>query len=177
MTTFLPLARRGAVALAIAALSPEAASAQASSETVNIGLVGTLNPLSVLDRTTLDAFKSRPLFSATRRPPPASPQIFVPTPPAVALSQAPDLRLIGVVSGVDKAVAILRRPSGGPSLSLKVGDTVETWRVQAISPDRVILREGDREQIYRLFAVGKIGTTPSPNRLSSGAPLPTPGFP
>lgn len=119
-----------------------------------------LNPLSTLDRESLSAFKGRPLFAPGRRPP-ALRQAFVPPPPVAMATPVPDLRLVGIVAGIDKAVAILRRNAGGPSLNVKVGDAVDTWRVQAITPDRVVLREGEREQTYRLFAAGG-GIRPAP---------------
>ncbi|TXM69577.1 hypothetical protein FV222_02065 [Methylobacterium sp. WL103] len=127
-----------------------------------------LNPLSTLDPGTLDAFKGRPLFAPSRRPPPPR-QVFTAPPAPVAVeAPPPDLRLVGVVAGVDKAVAILRRPTGGSSLSLKLGDSVETWRVQAIGPDRVTLRDGTRETTYRLFSVG----ASSPPGVRPGGPPP-----
>jgi type II secretory pathway component PulC len=84
----------------------------------------------------------------------------------------PDLRLVGVVAGVDNAVAILRRSTGGSSLSLKLGDTVEAWRVQAIGPDRVTLSSGKRETTYRLFSGG-----PSNPMGPRGNGLPPMGIP
>jgi hypothetical protein len=79
----------------------------------------------------------------------------------------PDLRLVGVVAGADRAVAILRRQMGGPSLNLKVGDTVDAWRVDAIGPDRVSLRDGDREKTYRLFSVGGLPSQQPASRITN----------
>lgn len=125
-----------------------------------------LNTLSTLNPAALDAFRGRPLFAPSRRPPPP-PQVFVaPTAPMTVAPSPPDLRLIGVIAGVDKAVAILRRPTGGSSLSLKLGEAVETWRVYAIGPDRVTLRDGTREATYRLFT----GGLSSPQGLQGSVP-------
>ncbi|GJD96619.1 hypothetical protein OCOJLMKI_3842 [Methylobacterium iners] len=79
----------------------------------------------------------------------------------------PDLRLVGVIAGADRAVAILRRQAGGPALNLKVGDTVDAWRVDAIGPDRVSLRNGNREKTYRLFSVGGLPSQQPASRISN----------
>ncbi|WP_375462391.1 hypothetical protein [uncultured Methylobacterium sp.] len=133
----------------------------------------TLNPLSALDPAGLGAFRGRPLFAPSRRPPPARPVEVAPPQAVAVLSPPPDLRLVGVVAGLDKAVAILRRAAGGASLNLKIGDSVDAWRVDTIAPDRVTLRDGERAQTYRLFTVG--GSAPSaPPLLTSGVPQPGP---
>lgn len=144
-------------------------SAQVADMRPPLGPPQNLNPLSTLDPAALDAFRGRPLFAPSRRPPPPPPQAFVAPPASTEVdTPPPDLRLVGVVAGVDKAVAILRRPAGGSSLSLKIGDVVGTWRVHAIGPDRATLREGTREVTYRLFTVGPS----SPQGLRGGVPPP-----
>ncbi|WP_375454012.1 hypothetical protein [uncultured Methylobacterium sp.] len=134
-----------------------------------------LNPLSALDPTALGAFRGRPLFAPSRRPPPPRPAAIVPLAPVVVASPPPDLRLVGVVAGADRAVAILRRPAGGPSLNLKVGDTVEAWRVETIAPDRVTLRDGERATTYRLFAVGGPAGPAPASRITNPPQLGVPG--
>lgn len=148
------------------------ASAQVADAPPPSGAAQSLNPLSTLDPAALDAFRRRPLFAPSRRPPPPRQVLVAPPAPVVMEAPPPDLRLVGVVAGVDNAVAILRRPAGGSSLSLKLGDTVETWRVQAIGPDRVTLRDGTRETTYRLFSVGP-SSPPGPR----GNGLPPIGIP
>lgn len=176
MTCLLRHARRrgriaGAVLASILLGSPGApVSAQVAGIRPAPGPTPSLNPLSTLDPATLDAFKGRPLFAPSRRPPSPQPVLAAPPAPVATDAPPPDLRLVGVVAGVDKAVAILRRPAGGSTLNLKLGDAVETWRVQSIGPDRVTLRDGSRETTYRLFGVG-------PSRsLDSGAGTPPIGL-
>lgn len=115
-----------------------------------------INPLSRMALGELKAFKGRPLFAPSRRPPFSEPVVEQPAtteqPVVAPEGPAPDLRLIGIVAGVDKAVAVLGRPAGGPPISVRVGDQVESWQVHLIAPDRVVLRQGEREQAYRLFA-------------------------
>lgn len=147
-------------------------SAQVADARPPAGPAQNLNPLGTLDPATLDAFRGRPLFAPSRRPPPPRQVFAAPRAPVAVEAPLPDLRLVGVVAGVDNAVAILRRPTGGSSLSLKVGDSVETWRVQAIGPDRVTLRDGTRETTYRLFSVGP--SSPPGPRLGGPSPISIP---
>lgn len=111
------------------------------------------NPLSRMAFKDLGAFRQRPLFAPSRRRPDQPAAFTAPPPPAeMPASPPPELRLVGIVAGVDRAVALVSRQEG-TSMSLRVGDQVESWRVDRIAPDRVVLREGEREQTYRLFAL------------------------
>lgn len=129
-------------------------------------IVPSANPLSRMAFKDLGGFRQRPLFAPSRRRP-DQPVAFAapPTLPVEApASPPPELRLVGIVAGVDRAVALVSRQEG-TSLSLRVGDQVDAWRVDRIAPDRVVLREGEREQTYRLFAL--------PPAAAPGAHLPT----
>lgn len=111
------------------------------------------NPLSRMAFQEYGAFRQRPLFAPSRRRPDQPAAVTAPPPPAEATeSPPPELRLVGIVAGVDRAVALVSRQEGA-ALSLRVGDQVEAWRVDRIAPDRVVLRDGEREQTYRLFAL------------------------
>lgn len=122
------------------------------------------NPLSRMAFGNLGGFRQRPLFAPSRRRPDRPVAYAAPPLPAEAPeSPPPDLRLVGIVAGVDRAVALVSRQEGA-SLSLRVGDQVDAWRVDRIAPDRVVLREGEREQTYRLFAL--------PPAAAPGARLP-----
>lgn len=113
----------------------------------------TANPVSRMAFKDLGAFRQRPLFAPSRRRP-DQPVVYAapPSPSEAPETPPPDLRLVGIVAGVDRAVALVSRQEGA-SLSLRVGDQVDAWRVDRIAPDRVVLREGEREQTYRLFAL------------------------
>ncbi|GJE76681.1 type II secretion system protein N [Methylorubrum suomiense] len=129
-------------------------------------LVPSANPLSRMAFKDLGAFRQRPLFAPSRRRPDQPLAITAPPPADIPASPPPELRLVGIVAGVDRAVALVSRQEGG-SLSLRVGDQVDSWRVDRIAPDRVVLREGEREQTYRLFALPH-GSTPGA-QLPAGA--------
>jgi hypothetical protein len=74
---------------------------------------------------------ARPLFSATRRPPPQSDS---PTGDS-ALS---DTRLTGIVTEPGYRFAIFA-PNGAKALIVREGDTVSGWRVENITPSEVSL--------------------------------------
>ncbi|MFE1597979.1 hypothetical protein [Methylobacterium sp. ID0610] len=101
--------------------------------------------------------RARPLFSATRRPPPvsvaaaveAAPVIEAPPPPP---SPPPQLRLVGIVEGIDRPLALLRGEMGERTRTVRVGDRIEAWEVVRIEAGGILLRDGDREQDYQIFA-------------------------
>lgn len=81
---------------------------------------------------------ARPLFSPTRRP----------GLPAGKLAASSSFTLVGtVISGGDRS-AILGLGQSGKIVRVREGRQVEGWAVEAILPDRVIVRRGDvREAI------------------------------
>ena len=105
-------------------------------------------PAGALDLSLdqLKATRERPLFVPGRRaaPPPA---VFVPpaevaAEPAVQAVPPPSVTLTGVIIGAGTRMAILREAGGGRTSSVKVGDHVEGWTVQAVEP-RLVRLEHD----------------------------------
>jgi general secretion pathway protein N len=96
------------------------------------------------------AILDRPLFSATRRPPPApapapeaaAPPASPPPPPPPELGIA----LVGIVLDGTARIAILRPLDGQPALDLREGEAVGGWRVIRIGSDRIAVRNGDTER-------------------------------
>ncbi len=74
---------------------------------------------------------ARPLFSATRRPPPRNDS------PATS-SAFEDTRLAGIVTEPGHRFAIFA-PTGAKPLFVSEGDTVSGWRVESINPREVSL--------------------------------------
>jgi len=91
------------------------------------------------------ASDQRPLFTPTRRPappPPIAPTI-TPAPPL------PQLRLIGVLSGPNQRLALLK-PVNAPAFTAAPDQVVEGWTVSDIAADRVTLRYGDALETLNL---------------------------
>jgi hypothetical protein len=103
---------------------------------------------------------ARPLFAATRRPPPpalapAAPAVSAPAPPPAA-------RLAGTVTAGTERVAFFDDPPGKP-LTLGIGGMLQGWHVTAIAPGRVTLSAADGRQVVKT--------------LSGAAAMPVGGFP
>jgi hypothetical protein len=82
-----------------------------------------------------DAFAdidARPLFSMTRQP--------LADTSGLATTAGADFILVGVISGGDKAVALLKNRTTSQSFSAVVGGVVDGWRVAKIDPTVVTLR-------------------------------------
>ena len=94
------------------------------------------------------AMVERPLFSATRRPPPAPlalpPAGFAPPPSEPPAPLGPDIALSGVISGGGGGVALLRRPQDAAPVRLGLGGRLDGWTLAEIRPRAVVLRRDDR---------------------------------
>lgn len=86
------------------------------------------------------AMVDRPLFSPTRRPPPApAAPLDAPAMPALP-PPTPNLTLSGVITGGGGGVALLRRPQDSAPVHVALGGTVDGWTVAEIRPRAVVLR-------------------------------------
>jgi hypothetical protein len=127
------------------------------------------------------AILARPLFSATRRPPPRDEG---PT----ADSALADTRLTGIVTEPGHRFAIFA-PTGAKPLLVTEGDTVSGWRVESITPREVSLSGPDgTKSLQPKFDPNLIPPTPPPvaaatpprgQRINPAAipPRVRPGFP
>jgi general secretion pathway protein N len=90
---------------------------------------------------------ARPLFMDTRRPPepgeePVAEEAPPPEPPK-ATAKLAGLELSGIVITSKARVALIRKVRAGELLRLSVGEQVDGWTIDAIRPDRVILRKNE----------------------------------
>jgi len=107
------------------------------------------NPFNNVPLEQLTATRERPLFSATRRPPPsaapvpeAKPQAPVQTQaPAPAEPQGPPLALIGTITGADRPVAILFNKLTRIVATIHQGDEALGWRVTTVSARSAIIEK------------------------------------
>lgn len=114
--------------------------------------VGATNPLDVVRTEDLEAFRLRPLFSPTRRPPPPEPEL-----PEVVTPEEPppNLQLIGVVEVSGRSIAIANNLDLGTTVSLEANDTMGDWDVMAITRESLELGSGERTAAFRLFQPGR----------------------
>ena len=93
----------------------------------------------------------RPLFNADRKPDPLPPPPPPPTPPKpqVVLGDLTQLKLVGVVLSGDNKLALVRRASAA-ILTLRVGDTLDGWKVDKIDAQGVGLSGGEHQDGLRI---------------------------
>jgi len=93
--------------------------------------------------------EQRPLFAATRRPPETD------TPEPDGPEPAPlleGLALTGIIGASGSRIAIVEGSSrsGESPISLRVGDTIRGWTLEAIEEERIILVKGDERHVLEL---------------------------
>ena len=117
---------------------------------------GVLNPLSLIDPRTLDAFASKPLFSPTR----TVPEEAEVQPLAVSVEEPPDLalRLIGITTTPAGSVARVIDENDGAGYSLRVGEVLQDWTVVAIDSARVNLEQDGQSLSLAIFSSSGSGS-------------------
>ena len=113
----------------------------------------TVNPLASLDKASLDNMIERPLFTPTRRPPPAltRSEAAPALPPPPAAPSTPDYALLGIIRDGDRAIALLRGRSDGRNLRVETGDMIGGWEIAGIDTVSVRLkRKGGAAHELRL---------------------------
>ena len=66
------------------------------------------------------------------------------------------MQLTGVIQGIAAPVAILQRMDASATVTVRVGDELEGWRVASIEALSLLFRNGTREREYRLFAADSV---------------------
>jgi general secretion pathway protein N len=109
------------------------------------------NPVAGELLENLSATRERPLFAATRRAPapPPAPVVVQAAPPAPP--PPPSITLYGIVSDAEGTRAMLRTGTADKALRVRVGDSVEGWKVSEIEGRRLVLSLEDRSVAFTLF--------------------------
>jgi hypothetical protein len=107
------------------------------------------------DITTFDEVVARPLFTASRRPPPPRPssEMVVGPPEPAPKPEIPDL--IGVIISADRRMALLRPRATTEALLAMEGQTVAGWQVRAIKPTQVVLGWGNDSEVLKISDAGE----------------------
>lgn len=113
------------------------------------------NPLWSVPLSALTVTQDRPIFSATRRPPPravaASPAEVAHAPPPSKPAEAPPpLTLVGAVVGEGDAIAILVNRTDQKVVRLRQGASLDGWSLISVQPREVTFRRGDRSEVLAL---------------------------
>ena len=123
----------------------------------------------------IDAFKEiteRPLFTVGRRPASKDPSGTVKE-DTTAKTAPPDdisaMRLTAVVSDGDRLTALVEGP-GGKTEKLQIGSRLNSWQVDQIQDDRIVLEAGGQRktlEVYRFDVVPVVKRAPRrPPRLA-----------
>jgi general secretion pathway protein N len=114
------------------------------------------NPLWSVPLSVLTATQERPIFSASRRPPPravvAPPvdQVSAPAPQKAAEPERPPLALIGAVVGESDAIAVFLDRTNQKIVRLRQGETHAGWALNSVQGREVTLKKADRTEILVL---------------------------
>ena len=116
------------------------------------------NPLWAIPLTQLSATRDRPIFSPSRRPPPAAvaaePAAVKAPPVRQKEPEPPQLALVGTITGEDEGFGIFLDQSTKAALRLKVGDDYQGWKLRAIQGREVIMEKDQQVAILTLPSPG-----------------------
>jgi hypothetical protein len=105
------------------------------------------NPLWGIPLTSLSGTRDRPIFSSTRRPPPA---VVAPAAvPNVVVSkpkepERPLLSLVGTIASGDEGFAIFLDQSTQTALRLKVGEDYQGWKLRSVQGREATLEKNEQ---------------------------------
>jgi general secretion pathway protein N len=99
----------------------------------------------------LSATRERPLFSSTRRPP----EVAAPEAAPVTEAKSLSFELVGIVTGPDASVAILRNTESKEETRVARGEKYGNWTIDEVG-DRFIIMSGEAKRVrVRLFDESK----------------------
>ena len=124
------------------------------------------NPLWAVPLRALSATRERPIFSPSRRPPPAAvvaaPVEAAPPAPRPVVPERPALALVGTIVGEGESIAIFYNPTTKATVRLRLGETDDAgWKLVAVDA-RTTLLEKDRQSVTLAL--------PAPGETPAGAP-------
>jgi general secretion pathway protein N len=113
------------------------------------------NPLWSVPLSVLTATQERPIFSASRRPPPravAGPPIQPVIVPVAkpAEPERPALALIGAVVGDNDAIAVFLDRTNQKIVRLRSGDTYAGWELSSVLAREVTLKKAEQTEVLAL---------------------------
>jgi general secretion pathway protein N len=114
------------------------------------------NPLWSVPLSVLTATQERPIFSASRRPPPRAvvgPLIEPVAAPVVQKSAEPEhppLVLIGAVVGESDAIAVFLDRTSMAVVRLRAGEAHSGWELSSVLPREVTLKKADQVEVLAL---------------------------
>jgi general secretion pathway protein N len=134
-------------------------------ETAKLPVSG--NPLWSVPLSVLTVTQERPIFSASRRPPPravAGPRIepvIVPVAQKPAEIEHPPLALIGAVVGDGDAIAVFLDRNNQGIVRLRAGDSHGGWVLSSVLRREVTLKKADLTEVLELQRPNAAASVPA----------------
>ena len=120
------------------------------------------NPLWAIPLTQLSVTRERPIFSPSRRAPPAAvaaePAVVKAPPPRKREPEPPQLALVGTIASDEEGFGIFLDQSTKTALRLKVGEDYQGWKLRAIQGREVTM---EKDQQTAVLALPQPGTAQS----------------
>jgi hypothetical protein len=121
------------------------------------------NPMWGIPLKTLSNTRDRPVFSPSRRAPPAAVAEPVaaktPPPPRKAEAEPPPLALVGTIAGDEESFGIFLDQSTKTALRLKVGDAFQGWKLRTINGREVTMVKDEQGAVLTLPPPGGEGSS------------------
>lgn len=131
------------------------------------------NPLWSVPLSRLSATRERPVFSASRRPPPqavVAPIVEKAKPQAQAAVPEPlNLTLVGAVVGETDAIAVFIDRANNGTVRMRAGDSRGGWQLSSIVGREATLKNGDRTEVLVLLKPGAAAEAPAAAPASGGS--------
>jgi general secretion pathway protein N len=111
------------------------------------------NPLWGIPLTLLSGTRERPIFSPSRRPPPAAAvaeTASVKAPPRKKEIEPPQLSLVGTIASIDEGFGIFIDQSTKAAVRLKVGEDHQGWKLREIRGREVTMEKDERSAVLTL---------------------------
>jgi len=151
--------------------------AQSTPAAATVQRMPSANPLWAVPLSALSNTRSRPIFSASRRPPPSA-VAPVAAPQAIAAPkpkdpERPQLTLVGTIANGIERFGIFLNQSTATALRLKIGEDFQGWRLSSVQGREATL-EKDTQVV--VLTLPQPGSTPAEalSRLNPALP-PAPG--
>lgn len=111
------------------------------------------NPLWGIPLAQLSGTRDRPIFSPSRRPPPAeaaAESVRVKPLPRKKEIEPPQLSLVGTIASVDEGFGIFIDQSTKAALRMKVGEDHQGWKLLMIRGREVTMQKDERSAVLTL---------------------------
>jgi hypothetical protein len=140
------------------------------------------NPLWAIPLTALSGTRDRPIFSASRRPPPLAvapaATAKAPAAPKPREPERPKFSLVGTIASGDEGFGIFLDQSTREALRLKIGEDYQGWRLRSVQGREATL-EKDQQAVILVLpqpgagqVVSEVSNELSPASATTGRLLP-----